>query len=197
MLAQLRNRSLAGVTVVAVVTIVAVPSVRGTPRFVRTMRPVLEAIPTPLVRPDESASDLYPPRTTLVRSSVAVAQTIDAEMGLIEASKDNLKRVGSALKWFFEDFARYPQSIDELLIRDGPRGFYLDVLPTDPCTGSPFGIPPAGYTYTPVALPPLDYLLRTHWSATGVGAQCYIANNNANLLFSPYFGLGSVPTGIP
>lgn len=128
-------------------------------------------------------------------SSPMLTQPVLAQMpnpDLFEDSKENLKSIAAALKMYFADFARYPGSINELLIRDGPNGYYLVELPTDPCTGSAFGTP-GGYAYFPVGIPHADYILRTYWSAASVGAQCYATNNNANLQYLPYRGFQLTP----
>lgn len=117
------------------------------------------------------------------------AQVPNPNPDLLKASWVNLNRVVRALENYFVDFGRYPQSIVELTGIGGRQ--YLAELPVDPCTGARFGAL-TGYGYIPLG-PSAGYVLRTNWSWIGYGADCYSANNNANMQYSPRMGLQLTP----
>ena len=103
----------------------------------------------------------------------------------VAATKGNLKNVATAMESYFVDFAQYPQTAGSLSAN------YTRALPTDPCSGSPFGTSP-GYTFSPVGNPATDYVLRSNWSATASGAPCYNVNSS-NWQYTPGGGLSPTP----
>ncbi len=118
-----------------------------------------------------------------------LAQVPNPNPDLLKASWVNLVSVVMALENYFADFSRYPQSIVEL--SSIGQGSYIAELPNDPCTGAPFGVP-TGYTYLPLGNPAAGYVLRTNWSQTGYGAECYAANG-MNMTYSPGRGVQLTP----
>ena len=128
--------------------------------------------------------------TLALASPPALAQIPNLKPDLLKASWLNLNRVAIALEHYHVDFARYPQSIVELIGIGGRQ--YLAELPVDPCTGAPFG-GLTGYEYVPLGNPAGGYVLRTNWSWAGYGAECYAANNNFNIIYSPGRGLQLTP----
>ncbi|OLC31890.1 MAG: hypothetical protein AUH31_01720 [Armatimonadetes bacterium 13_1_40CM_64_14] len=128
--------------------------------------------------------------TLALSSPPSLAQIPNPNPELLKASWVNLNKVVTALESYFADFARYPQSIVELI---GTRGRqYIAELPVDPCTGAPFG-GLTGYQYIPLGNPAGGYVLRTNWSWTGFGKECYEANNNFNIVYTPSRGLQLTP----
>lgn len=119
-----------------------------------------------------------------------LAQVPNPNPDLLRASWVTLNRVVTALESYFADFSRYPQSIVELISIGRRR--YIAELPADPCTGAPFG-GLTGYTYIPLGNPATSYALRTNWSQIGYGAECYVANNDMNIIYSPGRGLQLTP----
>jgi len=108
----------------------------------------------------------------------------------VAATKGNLKNVATALESYQVDNASYPAAYNSLV-----TGNYTRALPTDPCSGSLFGASP-GYTYTPIpATLPTDYQLKTNWGTTSgtTGYQCYNANQNSNISYTPGGGLSQTP----
>ena len=109
---------------------------------------------------------------------------------LLKASWLTLNKVIAALERYYADFARYPQSIVELISIRGRQ--YIAELPVDPCTGAPFG-GLTGYEYIPLGNPAGGYVLRTNWSWEGYGTECHAANGHANIIYSPSRGLQLTP----
>lgn len=128
--------------------------------------------------------------TLALTSPPTLAQIPNPNPDLLKASWLILNKVVIALEHYHVDFARYPQSIVELIGIGGRQ--YLADLPVDPCTGAPFG-GLTGYQYIPLGNPAGGYVLRTNWSGLGYGAECYTANNNFNIIYSPGRGLQLTP----
>ncbi|HXF81993.1 MAG TPA: prepilin-type N-terminal cleavage/methylation domain-containing protein [bacterium] len=107
----------------------------------------------------------------------------------VAATKGNLKNVATALESYQVDFSVYPSNANDLV-----TGGYTRALPSDPCTGTAFGVSP-GYLYTPIGTPATDYELKTRWGTTAgaAGFQCYQANQNSNIAYTPGGGLQQTP----
>ncbi len=105
----------------------------------------------------------------------------------VAATKGNLRNVATALESYYVDLAMYPQNIANL------TGRYVRTLPADPCTGTAFGTSP-GYTYNPLGTGS-DYVLKTSWGATGIGAPCYNVGpaGSGNIQYTPGGGLQNTP----
>ena len=128
--------------------------------------------------------------TRAIASPPTLGQIPNPKPELLKASWLNLNRVAIALEHYHVDFDKYPQSIIELISIGGRQ--YLTELPVDPCTSAPFG-GLTGYEYIPLGNPARGYVLRTNWSGAGYGAECYAANSNFNIIYSPGRGLQLTP----
>ncbi len=103
----------------------------------------------------------------------------------VAATKGNLKNIATALESYSVDNSQYPQTVGALIAS------YARALPTDPCTGTTFGIAP-GFTYVAIGNPATDYVVQTNWSNGGSGSPCWNVNST-NWAYTPGGGLSPTP----